>query len=543
MLLAIPVTAWGAVSTVKLTASNKVVNSTVPLGSTASATFRLASAGKIRFQTSAGGLYDEQAPFDEWLEPESAIEALDYEVQAVPISGSPAIGPVNQWVPLGGVPRDWALTRSTVGTSQSLFTVQIRRTGAITVLASTTVTLRATVTQPPTTAFWLSSPGTHVVIQDIPKFEASGAVWDTSSGQLVVVSDQGDVKSSSGSQTSVGGDLEGIATSGDGFIYVAVEGGGPGDLGVCQDKTPQIVELYAPPFLPPPLSSLTGRSWKLAELPAKCAEGMEGLTWVPNGDHPYGNKSSGGVFYASSQRDGKIYIFDVNLTLSDTKPTLLNPGGFTPLSGEMDISDIYYDPSQKILFVLYDAANRLVQVDISKSAPAIISNGRLPLTPQGQEGITFQSSCNLSNITKPATIYLASDPVGNGYYSFDNFPGICSADSRKTKTITQTVPLSIGSMASTPVSVTVQNAGTTIWTGSTFGLFSIEGPSSGMSLGASESIFPGQTKTFDFVVPAFPTSGTHYLQWRMKEGSTWFGAPTPEVQVWVDIDFEPCPRC
>lgn len=138
------------ISTVKLTSINKLVDSTVASGSTASATFRLATAGKIRFQTSVGGAYVEQSPFDEWLEPESAIEGANYEVLATPVSGTVSSGAVNQWLGLGSAtPRDWVLTRATAGTAQAVVTIQIRRIGTTTVLASTNVTLSATVTTPP----------------------------------------------------------------------------------------------------------------------------------------------------------------------------------------------------------------------------------------------------------------------------------------------------------------------------------------------------------------------------------------------------------
>lgn len=195
---------------------------------------------------------------------------------------------------------------------------------------------------------------------DPAKFEASGVVWDPSTSAIVLVDDQGWVYSDGGmpgkgKANKIGGDLEAITSSGDGHLYAGREGGGPGEYGVCVDKKPEIVELKAADL------SETTFSWKLDELPAKCANGMEGLTWVPDAgaQHPYGASSSGGVFYASSQRDGKIYVFDVNRKIPGSKPKLLNPGGFTPFAGQQDISDIYYDPSQKILFVLFDAANRL----------------------------------------------------------------------------------------------------------------------------------------------------------------------------------------
>ena len=162
LALAIPGMAWGQ-STVKLTATNKTVVSSVPSGGTASATFRLASAGKIRFQTSVGGTYDEQAPLDEWLEPESATEAANYEVRAVQLSDLPTSGVVNQWLSLGGsVPRDWTMTRSVPGTSEAELGISIRRIGTTTTLGFAKVTLRATVANNPP-AVSLTSPANNAV--------------------------------------------------------------------------------------------------------------------------------------------------------------------------------------------------------------------------------------------------------------------------------------------------------------------------------------------------------------------------------------------
>ncbi|MDZ4116998.1 MAG: Ig-like domain-containing protein [Xanthomonadaceae bacterium] len=135
---------------VALSANNKTVTSTVLAGNTASAAFRMATAGKLRFQTSVGGLWVEQSPLDEWLEPESGITAAQFEVLATSAGGVlPSSGTMNVWLNLGSATRDWVLTRSVTGTSQAVIAIQIRRVGTTTVLASANVTLNATVTPPP----------------------------------------------------------------------------------------------------------------------------------------------------------------------------------------------------------------------------------------------------------------------------------------------------------------------------------------------------------------------------------------------------------
>jgi hypothetical protein len=139
------------VSKVTLSATNKTVTSSVASGGTASAAFRLASAGKIRFQTSVGGAWVEQSPLEEWLEPESGVTAASFEVKATLVSGSlPSSGVLNTWLNLGSAtPRDWVLTRAVADTSQAVVNLQIRRIGTTTNLATTNVTLNATVAPPP----------------------------------------------------------------------------------------------------------------------------------------------------------------------------------------------------------------------------------------------------------------------------------------------------------------------------------------------------------------------------------------------------------
>jgi len=147
---------------------------------------------------------------------------------------------------------------------------------------------------------------------------------------------------------------------------------------------------------------------------------MEGLTWVPNGYHPYPNSASGGVFYASSQDDGAIYVYDVNLSQGGTTPTLL--GSFTPDSTQTDISDLYFSTDARTLFVLYDTANKLVEIDTSTKAYPIMSSYTLPASTDGQEGVTLLPQCGSTNI------YLADDNGSSAHdvFSFADFPQLCA---------------------------------------------------------------------------------------------------------------------
>jgi len=389
---------------------------------------------------------------------------------------------------------------------------------------------------------WQDLPfSTH---QTIPGFEASGAVFDPASSTLFMVGDGWIISSEIFFGTALplvikplSGDLEAVATTNDGYLYVAVEGGAKicvAGVSLFGNKKPEILQLYRTGM------QTTGRTWEVAGVPAKCGDGMEGLTWVPDGTHSYGSTTSGGVFYASSQKNGYIYVLDVNRNLSGSTPTTLD--SFKPLINEKDISDLYYDPSQEILFVLYDEADRLVQIDISTNS--IISNGRLHPLPTAQEGITFLPSCGAqSNGT--TKIYLADDTEDNGYYSFDGFHSACPNEANQAEVTYQTTIPTLTTGQLFPVTIKMKNIGTTTWTGNTFKLAPTEGLStSGSAIGSSVSIPPGAIHTFNINVTAPSTGGLAYFQWRMKEGAKWFGTPTPEVRAIVnDLNLPPPPSC
>lgn len=265
------------------------------------------------------------------------------------------------------------------------------------------------------TAWPSTSTGTNIGGALPSGFEPSGIVWDNPSGYLWVVDDEGKIArmQRNGAGTTVwtiqkGLDLESIAVTGSGFkLYLGVE------------YPPQILEYNTSITSAAP--SYTNKSWQLTSLPADISDGMEGLTWVPNGYHPYTNTASGGVFYASSQQNGTIYVYDVDLAHGGTAPVLLD--SFTPDSNQHDISDLYYSTDTRTLFVLYDAANRLREIDTSTTLYTTITTYVLPTTTSGQEGVTLLPQCPgaLTNI------FFADDDSTSAHnvFSFNNFPQAC----------------------------------------------------------------------------------------------------------------------
>lgn len=105
----------------------------------------------------------------------------------------------------------------------------------------------------------------------------------------------------------------------------------------------------------------------------------------------------------------------------------------------------------------------------------------------------------------------------------------------------QSVPSTMIAGEKYTVSVTMKNTGDTTWTANDKYRLGSQDPQDSLlwnigrvNLNLGESIAPGETKTFKFIVnaPAFP--GKYDFQWRMvQENVEWFGDFTPNVNVEV----------
>jgi hypothetical protein len=110
-----------------------------------------------------------------------------------------------------------------------------------------------------------------------------------------------------------------------------------------------------------------------------------------------------------------------------------------------------------------------------------------------------------------------------------NIPIVAYPDN--SEFVSQDVPTTLSPGATTSVSITMKNNGTTNWTNAdniklayfadsalnTWGITQVE-------LGASETINPGESKTFTFDITAPAKEGAYNFQWSvMKEGVKWMG--------------------
>lgn len=248
---------------------------------------------------------------------------------------------------------------------------------------------------------WPGGTGTDIGTNLPGTYEPSGLAWQSRLGTLFVVGDGGDVTEMTDTGTILHNvhlvdspDLEGItvADPNSNYVYLANE------------ANTKIYEFNIASF------ALSGKSWDLSPwIYNPGNQGVEALTFVANGYHSYTNSVSGGLFYAGSQYDGKIYVFDINLSLSGSVNYIST---ITPLTLSTDLSGLDYEPSTQILYAIFDSSNLLLEMNASGT---VLNSYNMP--GSAQEGVAVQPSC--PNTT--TNIYLAEDATPQ-IFKYGNYP-------------------------------------------------------------------------------------------------------------------------
>lgn len=260
-----------------------------------------------------------------------------------------------------------------------------------------------------TAASWPSSDSTGInvssaVLARNSGFEPSGAVWHTGLGAYLVVGDDGDLAeiSSTGALLNywwVGGDLEDVTYSdpSSNLVYLADEGNS------------RAIEFNLS------TGASTGRTWSFADYISQISgSGLEGLTWVPDGAHPFGTTPMGGLFYAGWQYDGDIFIYQPETSGASTYLYEIHT-----TSGYSDISGLDYDATTSRLYAIYDGLNLMEEWDTTSST--LLASYTLP--GYDQEGVALVSSCS----TNMASVLIAEDSGRIMFYN--NYPITCPASS------------------------------------------------------------------------------------------------------------------
>jgi uncharacterized protein YjiK len=258
-----------------------------------------------------------------------------------------------------------------------------------------------------------SSTGTVIVDTtldsgDGSEYEPSGLAWNDETDQLLMVGDDGDVTTMNLDGTNlvnhyIGSDFEGIAIIDPttNRAYIGVE-----------KPLDSIKEVNLT------TGEVASKTWDLTPwmVSDDVNEGLEALTFVPNADLPtaYGTSTSGGMFYAGLQNDGKIYVFDVDITTTAVRHVAtINP----PTGIVRDIADLHYNTDTHILYGVYDENNTLVEFT---TAGDILTTYQLPSESTDQEGLVVRPDCE----TGLAIVVIGED---SGFVrSYSDYPVTCN---------------------------------------------------------------------------------------------------------------------
>lgn len=214
-------------------------------------------------------------------------------------------------------------------------------------------------------------------------FEPSGAVWLAGRGTFVIVGDSGQVVEIYPSGEVVGFwtigwpcDLEDVTVIDDSTSMIYL----------LEESTSSILEFDLS------VGELTDLSWTFYGTDETHGllhvvdgwAGVEGLTWVPDGDHAFGLTPMGGVFVVGWQHDGDMYIYSPE---DSGEITFINE--FHTVSGHTDIAGLNYDRNTKIFHAIYDGLDLWEQWDFATET--LLGSYNLP--GYAEEGIAVATSC------------------------------------------------------------------------------------------------------------------------------------------------------
>jgi uncharacterized protein YjiK len=211
---------------------------------------------------------------------------------------------------------------------------------------------------------WPSSDLTGTQIANYA--EASGIVYHQRLGTFFVVLNSGCVKQINLNGTELSSwcasswtDLEGITLAeDDNYLYLGLE-------------SPQTIYEFSISA-----NNLTGKSWTLSGMNVASGQGLEALEYV------------NGYFYAGSQYDAKIYVYQINLASSGAGTFIRS---FYPYSSYTnDLSALSYSGETDTLYALYDSGNRLVTTDGNGN---YINRYQLPSGTMNEEGFVVVPNC------------------------------------------------------------------------------------------------------------------------------------------------------
>eukprot|EP01137_Pigoraptor_chileana_P019135 Opistho-2@79741 len=186
------------------------------------------------------------------------------------------------------------------------------------------------------------------------RFEPSGLSYNTKTKTLYIVSDTGEF---------------GYIDLGTGLVHTLGNNGLDVESVTYVPSSPDLVYLgveYPPTIIEWNIQTNQElRRFLLPGMPASSKRGMEALAFVPSD-----KTKQGGFFWAGTQDNGGIYVFEVplmsNSTIFEQSATLLavHDSYYYKDKYYYDLSDLYYSPSTGTVFGAYAAAKGVVEIFI-----------------------------------------------------------------------------------------------------------------------------------------------------------------------------------
>ncbi|MFA6889187.1 MAG: thrombospondin type 3 repeat-containing protein, partial [Candidatus Woesearchaeota archaeon] len=239
-------------------------------------------------------------------------------------------------------------------------------------------------------ASWSPKSSTEIQ-QNLPSgYEPSGTVWLHALNKLGLVSDGGifttlnmygtEVKS-----WTIGGDIEGITEISPTSTRVYIVTEYPMAIREVEATTGEIIRTW----------SLTG----IVPNPPSTNSALEGIAFIPASDNVYGKD----LIVVGMQGTGALHVLEL-----ETTAKLLT--SVTPISSG-DLSDLYYNTEEKLLYILYDSENVMRKVKLDGTITTVLS-----IPGNDQEGITILPAYPSTE----TTLFIAED--SGKFMTYTGFP-------------------------------------------------------------------------------------------------------------------------
>ena len=267
--------------------------------------------------------------------------------------------------------------------------------------------------------------------------EVSGAVWNPVWNRLFVVDDNsgriscldrdgGHIESWTVSVTDKDHEAVTFADFASSNVFVGVE----------QSPAGEVVRKVRKFLLQANHQAALQQEWILTEMNTGAANsGLEGLTFVPDAflrqfpdttgavyNNGRGSRyGSGGLFFASLQDNGVVYVYDLDAAGNTTNKVFVRQ--FAPVSGRADLADLEFDRTSGLLYCLWDNANKLAAWMLPTVAePAGHVYMEWDLWSGGgarsDEGIAVANTCGVNGTTQ---LFVCDDTAEN-IWRFDQWP-------------------------------------------------------------------------------------------------------------------------